>query len=145
MNIERAKITYADWINEVIQREFPYTAFTPQHIEERITNPKYSVLVMRQENINVGFTETEWFAEVKKARLNCVYVEEAWRGQGFGRRLTEQAINDCKHTRVDYLYLLVRSDNFGAKHMYKELGFDYAKMHDKIIDGNEVEVWDLNI
>jgi ribosomal protein S18 acetylase RimI-like enzyme len=145
LNIEIAKPDCVDWLNEMIGREFPYTAFTPKHIEERINNPKYIVLIAKQENILTGFAELELFLEKKEARLNAVFVDEPWRGQRIATHLLEQAINQCKHKKVQRLFLLVKTDNFGAKHMYEEMGFTFEKMHDKIIDDSEVEVWAMAV
>jgi N-acetylglutamate synthase-like GNAT family acetyltransferase len=145
IHIETAKQDCVDWLNEMIKREFPYTAFTPQHIEERINNPKYLILIAKQENIITGFAELELFPEKKEARLNAVFVEESWRDQKIGTTLVRHAINQCKHKKIQRLFLLVKIENFGAKHLYEEVGFSFEKMHDKIIDDSEVEVWGMKV
>lgn len=141
MNIENAKPEDASWLDEAIREQFPYTSFTPQHIIERINDPKYLVLVAKQVNIFTGFAELEFFLEKKEARLNAIYVEEAWRDQGIAIMLIEKVINTCKHKRIQRLFLLVKKNNEAAKGLYKKTGFTFEGMHDKVIDGSEVEVW----
>lgn len=145
MNIKKATTDCADWINEMIKREFPYTAFTPKHIEERINDPKYLILIAKQANITTGFAELELFLDKKEARLNAVFVEDSWRDQKIGTKLVEQCINECKHKKIQRLFLLVKTENVGAQHMYDEIGFRCIGMHDKIIDGSDVEVWDMKV
>jgi len=141
MNIEKAKPTDADWLDEVIKIEFPYTEFTPEKIIERINNPKYLILISKQVNIYTGFTELELFPEKKEARMNALYVQDGWRDQKIGTMLVEQCINECKHKKIQRLFLLVKVGNTGAKYLYEKTGFVFEKMHDKILDGSEVEVW----
>ncbi len=145
MNVTKATPSCADWLNEMIKREFPYTTFTPKHIEERISDPKYIIFVAKQANILTGFAEMELFLEKHEARLNAVFVEESWRDQKIGTLLVEKSINECKHKKIQRLFLLVKADNKGAKHLYEEVGFKFIAMHDKIIDDSEVEVWDMKV
>ena len=141
MNIEKAKPSEAEWLDEIIRREFPYTEFNPEKIIDRINNPNYSILIVRQTNIMVGFLDLEFFTDKAEARMNAVYIEDAWRGKRLATALIEQAINECRHKKITRLFLLVKKDNEGAKQLYLDTGFAYEKMHDKIIEGNEVEVW----
>lgn len=145
VNIEKATENETDWLDEIIKREFPYTTFTPKKIEERLDNPKYSILIAKQGNILTGFIEIEWFLEKKEARLNCIYVEDGFRDQGIGQSLVEQAVNECKHRKVQYLFLLVKTENAGAKHIYEKKGLKFEKMHNKIIDNSKVEVWGIEV
>ena len=145
LNIEKAKPEYSEWFNEVIKREFPYTEFTAEKIEEKINNPKYLLLVARQHNILTGFCELEFFEGKKEARLNCVFVEEAWRDQRIATMLIRQAVNKCKHRKLERIFLLVKMENEGAKHLYDETGFSFEKMHDKEIEGSQVEVWSQGV
>ena len=145
MNIEKAKTEHSEWIDGIIKEEFPYTTFTPKHIQERINNQKYLILVAKQENIFTGFIELEIFQEKKEARLNAVFVEDAWRAQKIGTKLVEQAINECKHKKLQKIFLLVKENNEGAKHLYTNTGFKFEKIHDKIIEGTTIEQWGQKI
>jgi N-acetylglutamate synthase-like GNAT family acetyltransferase len=145
MNIQKASLNETEWLNDAIKREFPYTAFSPEHIEERINNPKHLILVAKQGNILTGFAELEIFPEKKEARLNAVFVEEAWRDQKIGTKLVKQSINECKHKKIRKIFLLVKESNLGAKHLYAECGFAFEKNHDKIIEGEQIEQWEQKV
>jgi ribosomal protein S18 acetylase RimI-like enzyme len=145
MNITRARPEDADWLDEQIREEFPYTEFTPKNIVERINNPKYIVIVARQENIITGFAEIELFIEDSEARLNAIFVDDAWRGQQIATELIQKAINECKHKKLQRLFLLVKENNVGAKELYKKTGFEYEGPHDKIIQGSKIEIWSQGI
>jgi ribosomal protein S18 acetylase RimI-like enzyme len=141
LNIEKSTNAQAEWLDGIIKREFPYTEFTPKKIEERMNDSKYIILIAKQSNIETGFAEMELFLDKKEARLNAIYVEDGWRDQGVGTMLVEHCINECKHKKIQRLFLLVKSDNVGAKHLYEKLEFEFEKMHNKIIDASKVEVW----
>ena len=145
LNITKATPKDVDWLNDVIKREFPYTTFDPEKIIERMNNPKYVILIAKQANILVGFAELELFLDKKEARMNAVFVEDSWRGQRIGTTLVGKCINECKHKKVQRLFLLVKKDNKGAKHLYKDEGFNFVEMHDKIIDESEVEMWEIKV
>ena len=145
MKVEKAKVIDAEWLDEVIKKEFPYTEFTPQKIASRITDPHFLVLIAKQANILTGFIELELFPDTKEARLNAVFVEGSWRGQKIGTRLVRQAINECKHKRIQRLFLLVKIGNTAGKGLYKKVGLKFEKLHDKIIEGSQVEVWGMPV
>jgi len=145
LKIEKAKAEYSNWLDETIKKEFPYTEFTPNKIASRITDPHFLILVAKQVNILTGFIELELFLETKEARLNAVFVESSWRGQHIGTRLVQQAINECKHKRIQRLFLLVKVENEAGKALYKKNGLKFEKLHDKIIEGSQVEVWSMPV
>ncbi len=141
MNIETAKPEDAAWLNEKISAEFPYTKFTPQKIEEKIKDPKYLVLIAKQENIYTGFSEIELFFDKKEARLNGIYVEDSWRDQGIAKAMIARMIEYCRANSIEKLFLLVKKTNEDAKALYKKTKFTFEKMHEKEIEGTPVEVW----
>jgi len=145
VEIEKARKEDADWIDEKIKIEFPYTDFTPKKIIERMNNQKYLVLIARQENILTGFADVEFFLEKKEARLNAIYIDDAWRGQKIATKIVKHIEQECEKMRLERLFLLVRTSNEGAKELYKKSGFSFEKIHDKIIDGEKIEVWGIKI
>lgn len=145
LNIQKATLADTEWLDEIIKREFPYTKFTPKKIIERINNPEFLVFVAKQENILVGFGEMQLFLDKKEARLNGIFVEDAWRDQGIAKEIIARIINQCKHKKIQRLFLLVKENNEDAKALYKKTEFVFEKMHDKIIEGEKVEVWGQNV
>ncbi len=145
MKIEKARAEDAEWIDEKIRIEFPYTEFTPKKIAERMNDPKYLVLVSHQNNILTGFAELEFFLDKKEARLNAIYVNDAWRGQKIATKIVKRILEECSKIELDRLFLLVRTSNNGAKELYEKNGFIYEKIHDKKIGGEKIEVWSQKI
>ena len=145
MKIEPAKPIDAIWIKEKINMEFPYTKLTKEKIEEKITNPKFVVLIAKQENIYTGFSELEIFFDKKEARLNGIYVEDAWRDQGIAKEMIAELIHHCKLNNIEKIFLLVKTTNEDAKELYKKTKFAFEKIHDKEIEDTLVEVWSQKI
>jgi len=141
MNITPAGQKHVLWLDEIIKREFPYTEFTPEKIISRIEDNKFVVLVAMQENIITGFSEMELFLEKKEARLNAIFIDEAWRDQGIAKMLIQKIINTCKHKKIQRLFLLVKENNEDAKALYSKTGFVFEKIHNKKIENAKVEVW----
>lgn len=145
MNIIQAKKEDAEWLDEVIKIEFPYTEFSKNKIAGKITDSNFDILLAKQGNIQVGFCESELFLLKKEARLNAIFVEDAWRDQGIAKAMIAQTINDCKHKRIQKLFLLVKEENIAAKKLYEKTGFKFVGMHDRKIDDSNIEVWEQKI
>lgn len=145
MNITLAKKEDVEWLDEVIRIEFPYTEFSKNKIAGKINDTNFDILIARQGNIQVGFSESELFVLKKEARLNAIFVEDAWRDQGIAKAMIAQTINDCKHKKIQKLFLLVKEENISAKKLYEKTGFKFTGMHDKVIDDSNIEVWEQQI
>jgi ribosomal protein S18 acetylase RimI-like enzyme len=60
-------------------------------------------------------------------RIICnVVVQEAYRGRGLGRRLTEAAVAEARSQGAEGVVLQVYQDNSGALQLYTDLGFREA-------------------
>lgn len=131
-------------ILEIIDYAFPYVTFTKEKLEEKIKSKNFYLIKHHQNNILTGFLELE-FLEDNIARLNAIFVEEAFRGQGFANKLVKAAVHECKRRRIHKIFLLVKEKNDAAKHLYKKRKFKFIKMHDKELDDSKVEVWERHI
>lgn len=75
-----------------------------------------------------------------KARIGNVYLQQAHRGQGIGRRLIEHMIASA-HEYVEQIYIEVAADNHVAHRLYESLGFEqygYEK-HAAKLDGAYID------
>jgi len=144
MKISLALLQDAEWLDSVIKVEFPYTMFSPEKILARITDPRFCVLTSKQKNIIQGFLELE-FLDGEEVRLNAVYVEDFWRLQRVATHLIKQSIKEAKKRGVKRMFLLVKENNLNAKRLYERLGFNFEKIHDKLIEGSKVEVWTIQL
>jgi ribosomal protein S18 acetylase RimI-like enzyme len=145
MDIRPATPKDAEWLDDVIRREFPYTDFCPEQIISRINDRRFLVLVAWQKNIPSGFAELELFPEKEEARLNALYVEDSMRLQRFGTKLVERCLHEVRHMHFHRVFLLVKKDNDSAKRLYERLEFKFEGMHTKELDGSKVEVWSIQL
>jgi len=145
MEIIPAQKEHIDWIESVIKEEFPYIKIDAKKISEKINDEKFCLMLIHQKNILLGFAEIELFPEKKEARLNAVFTQDAFRGKGYAKKLLEHMIHKIKHNKIKRIFLLVKEFNEPAKGLYKKLGFEFEKMHDKIIEGSVIEVWGKEI
>jgi ribosomal protein S18 acetylase RimI-like enzyme len=147
MNLELAKVIKVkekdvDEIVEFVNFFFPYTNLDKEKILAKLKNSNFFLLKHHQKNIVTSFAELEFFPEIGEARLNAIFVEEAWRGQRIATKLLHKCIHEAKRKKkIHRIFLLVKKSNKPAKELYKKNGFKFEKIHEKIIEGEEVEVW----
>jgi ribosomal protein S18 acetylase RimI-like enzyme len=133
-------------IEQFIEYFFPYTSITKETISEKIKKSNFFLIKHHQKNIITGFSELEVFEDKKEARLNAVFVEEAWRGQKIATKLIKKSIHEAKRRKhLHRLFLLVKESNTPAKNLYRKCGFEFEKIHDKQIEECVVEVWSMYI
>ena len=130
-------------LSSMLQSEFSYIDLSHKKICEKIPKENFFLIKCHQKNIILGFAEIEFLD--KHARLNAIFVEEAFRGQGIATKLIHHLIHEAKRKRIHTIFLLVKERNFSAKEFYIKNGFDYVKMHNKELDGSKVEVWEKHI
>ena len=143
MNYDKATGNDVPVLDEIIKKEFPYTTYNSEKISGKLNDDKYFIVKAHQKNIFVGFTEAEFFDN--EARLNAVYVEEAWRGQKIALHLIRKIIHECKRRRVHRIFLLVKERNFAAKCLYEKSGFVFERIYEKEIDESVVEMWHYHV
>ena len=130
-------------LSEMLQDEFSYIDLSEKTIGEKLSDDNFFLIKCHQKNIILGFAEAQFFENT--ARMNSVFVEEAFRGQGIATKLLHALFHECKRRRIHKMFLLVKERNFAAKELYIKNGFEYVRSHNKEIDGSKVEVWETNI
>ncbi len=95
----------------------------PDDLEQIISQGRY--LFVKQQGTIIGVTtlflsykSTGWFAEI-----HDVVVENAFRGQGIGRVLIEQAITSARQAGAKYIELTSNPSRKAANKLYRSLGF----------------------
>jgi len=139
------KVTKEDCadLSEMLQEEFSYIDLSEKKIFSKIDNENFFLIKCHQKNIILGFAELEFFEG--EARLNAIFVEEAFRGQGIATKLLHKVFHEAKRRRVHTIFLLVKEGNFPAKELYIKNDFNYIKMHNKELDKSKVEVWEKHV
>lgn len=139
-SIKKVVLSDVDEIIGIIDDAFPYVTFTKKKVIKKLSNKNFLLLKSVRGNIFTGFLEVE-FIDVSKARLNAIYVIDAFRCQGFAKKLIDEAIHEIRRKKISEFFLLVKEDNIIAKKLYEKSGFVFEKFHDKKLDGSIVEVW----
>lgn len=134
-------------------------SFVPSYDEERSVDPETIAARSRHDWINggnfiIGAYAFGWPAgavgvrrwtrrkQRHKATLWLFFTHPAVRGQGVGRKLLEQAIEQCRHdSELELLHLSVGSGSGAARQLYASLGFQpygiepkAMKLEDRYID-----------
>lgn len=91
--------------------------------------PAFHALLAERDGIAVGlalwfYNFSTWRGELG-AYLQDIYVDEAERGSGLGRRLLAATAARARTDGATHLRLSVAKDNDGARLFYEHLGFTY--------------------
>ena len=65
-----------------------------------------------------------FWAVLDQGELGNVAVDEAWRGQGIGRKLVAAVLELAADRGVREIFLEVRKSNVQAQELYRDFGFD---------------------
>jgi len=144
VELRKATISDAPFLQEIIRREFAYALLSPETIVEKLVDERFLVIKAIEGGEFIGFAELDLLndpARIGVARLNAVFVVEKHRGEGIAIKLVKKILSLAKKQNVVEIFLLVRFDNELAKGLYEKCGFSFEKIYDKKIEGKEVEVW----
>ncbi len=143
-HIDKLNETDITDVLEIVNSVFPYVTFSEDLIKEKLKSNNFFLIKYHQKNVLIGFLELE-FIDNKLARLNAVFVSDAFRCRGIATKLINKAVHECRRKRIKKIFLLVKEDNLVAKNLYKKQKFVFVKLHDKELDGSIIEVWEKEI
>ncbi|MFS0671788.1 N-acetyltransferase family protein [Ornithinibacillus sp. 179-J 7C1 HS] len=107
-----------------------------QLYEKRFSNTHYNLGAFDEETL-VGMVSLVPETKLKlkhKANIFAMYVTPDYRGKGIGKALLEAAINQAKQIEgLIKINLAVVSINYGAKALYKQMGFETFGIDEKAI------------
>ncbi len=97
-------------------------------LRERITRQESEILgAVQDDQTLLGFAQLyPLFSSTQMKRLwllNDLYVAEAYRNQGIGRKLIEEAKKLCRATQAQGLILKTGKDNQAGNALYPRAGF----------------------
>lgn len=85
-------------------------------------NAGYSCWVCEFGSILVGYAVLMLGAG--EAQVLNIAIAKDWQRQGLGRRLLQHLIKVAREYRAETMLLEVRPSNWGARHLYEEIGFN---------------------
>ncbi|MCA1319359.1 GNAT family N-acetyltransferase [Bacillus tianshenii] len=96
-------------------------------LRERISNEESVIFLAYEQEQAVGFTQLyPTFSSVQMKRtwvLNDLFVQEEYRGHGFGGQLVRQAIEFADSREAAGVLLETMPDNVNAQRLYERIGF----------------------
>ena len=72
-----------------------------------------------------------------EAHLMNVAIHPDFRRRGYGRRLVQQFLDDCRERGVIVVYLEVRPSNASARKLYRRFGFRTTGVRNKYYENGE--------
>lgn len=116
-----------DAINALIpQLSASAKAMTYARLLQLVKDPDMTVLVARDAQKIIGIGMIVWYHVLteKRAWLEEIIVDEAYRHQGIGERLSRGLIDIAKQNRVERAYLSSGPQREVANKLYRKLGFE---------------------
>jgi len=100
-----------------------------RELQQRLDDPNYRLAVVEFDDELVGYclsyiSKKPYFFKLGKfGFIGDLYVLEAYRRNGFGRKLVDDANAFFKRKKVDQVELLVANDNVNTVKFWEKLGY----------------------
>jgi GNAT superfamily N-acetyltransferase len=101
--------------------------------EDSIAGAIWARVALRN-GVVVGIATMNYEAWNRRARLEHLYVDKAFRGQGVGRLLVEAALAEAKAVGMRCLWVETQTINAPAVEFYKHLGFTWCGFDTSLYD-----------
>lgn len=105
------------------------------------SNP-YAYYFVLEVNDQISGYISSWIYDDGNAQILNVYVDDKYRGYGFGRDLVSFICELCDESGVDSLTLEVRPSNEVALNLYSSFGFNKISVRKRYYDNSE-DAWCL--
>ena len=99
-----------------------YVDAAVERLSEAVSNGSAKVMVLEEDGQIVGFMVIDLDAESRKGILNWVFVEDPYRGRGYGGRLMDWAMEEFEAIHATQIDLNVVCGN-PAMGLYEKYGF----------------------
>ena len=103
--------------NECFSEPWSRNAF-----EESVDSKFNRIYCLKKADVLLGFVGWAWSFD--EAEINNVAIDEAYRGNGYGSIMLENAIEYLAEFRIKTIYLEVRAWNKPAISLYSKFGFE---------------------
>src|SRR6185436_132613 len=102
-----------------------YKELTDEDVREMITSSVTTILVAKSEGRIVGMITVVVYRipYIRKAYLDDLVVDEAYRGQGIGTMLLEEAVTYAKEKGAAYVDFTARPRRAESNGLYEKMGF----------------------
>ena len=116
--------------------DFVSKAYTPEIIQEELSNPNYIYHIVYYDQIPVGFFLRQLFTphpqmkDEHLTKLDRIYVLKDYYGKGLGKALFNFIVDYSKINKQIGIWLFVWIENHRAVQFYKSSGFQNVGSHD---------------
>ena len=117
---QRLILEYADSLN--IDLEFQNFSHEIQHLEDYYGFPTGLIILAQKDKKYVGCLCVRNLGDFK-AEIKRMYVQPGYRGQGIGRMLLGDALEEAKRLGYRFIRLDTIPDMKSARHLYSSMGF----------------------
>lgn len=102
-----------------------YKELTREDFHEIMTSPNTTILVAKKKENIIGMITLLVYRipYVKKASIDDLVIDEAYRGQGIAKQLLNQAIRLAKEKGAAYIDLTARPRRAEGNSLYEKFGF----------------------
>ena len=104
-----------------LERLYFSLPWSKKQLEESLESPGYLFLAAEEQGEVIGYAGL--LKILDEGNITNIVVEEAYRGRGIGRRLTEALLAEGRQSGLHAFTLEVRVSNAAAIHVYESLGF----------------------
>jgi ribosomal protein S18 acetylase RimI-like enzyme len=122
--IEKARGMMMIEIGYANDLDFEYLSKNDPHILAKVLAEKIrarEVLVLKQDGKQIGWLRYGLFCDVIPF-MNMLYIEESFRGKGFGRQLVQFWENEMRELGYQFVMTSSQSDE-QAQHFYRKLRY----------------------
>lgn len=104
-----------------LERLYFSIPWSRKQLKESLEDPGYLFLTAEEQGKVIGYAGL--LKIMDEGNITNIVVEEAYRGRGIGRRLTEALLAEGRRDGMRAFTLEVRVSNAAAIHLYESLGF----------------------
>jgi ribosomal protein S18 acetylase RimI-like enzyme len=124
-------------INQLIEKEFPYTKKSKVKAEKRVKEKNVFLFKLEEKNEFIGFIDVAF--QQGTGWVYGLVVKEEFRNKGFGKKLLDHALNFLRSLGAKEARLFVKEKNLKAKRLYQSFGFTKERELEKRIENEKVE------
>ena len=132
--IRRMTLADLDAVTAIEAATFP-TPWSRKSFEEELTrNVAARYLVAEAEGRVIGYAGA-WII-LDESHITNIAIAEAYRGNGYGRKLTQALLQYLANLGASYATLEVRKSNLRAQNLYVSLGFQPVGLRKRYYEDN---------
>lgn len=137
--IRRAVVSDLDDIMEIESTTFVSDAWSREAMLAEVTNPNAYYLVAAEDGRLDGYSGLLAPNRAEQADIQTIAVVESARGRGLGRALMNAMLSEARGRGAREVFLEVRADNPGARHLYESLGFEQISVRKRYYQPDGVD------